>query len=105
MEVVVEVVVVVVSALSWGANFSSCSSSPIFLFDVVDGVFDWQLEVIDVELEPRSSQVSTEQLNSELSVDILIQSTYLEENFSDTYSKYVHVYVPCIIRVPVFFQF
>ena len=40
MEVVVEVVVVVVSALSWGANFSSCSPSPIFLFDVVDGLFD-----------------------------------------------------------------
>ena len=40
MEVVVEVVVVVVSALSWGANFSSSSSSPISLFDVVDGVFD-----------------------------------------------------------------
>ena len=105
MEVVVEVVVVVVSALSWGANFSSCSPSPIFLFDVVDGLFDWQLDVIDVELEPRSSQASTEQLNSELSVDILIQSTYLENNFSDTYIEYLQIYVPCIIRIPVFFQF
>ena len=105
MEVVVEVVVVVVSAWSWGANFSSCFSSPISFFDIFDGVFDWQLEVIDVELEPRSSQASTEQLNSELSVDILIQSTYLEGNFSNTFSEYLQIYVPCIIRVPVFFQF
>ena len=40
MEVFVEVVVVIVSALSWGVNFSSCSPSPVSLFDVVDGVFD-----------------------------------------------------------------